>query len=107
MMMEKLVIISIVKNPGNQQKVIYDDDVVYVAMPPSLQTAYGPAYKRMDIGVSGLTMTQMLDSGKDMTNMAEKFSRQQKQHSLNLVLMLLLVLQTVSTNSLVSKVVLI
>lgn len=66
------------KNPGNQQKVIYDDDVVYVAMPPSLQTAYGPAYKRMDIGVSGLTMTQMLDSGKDMTNMAEKIQQAAK-----------------------------
>lgn len=59
------------KNPGNQQKVIYDKDVCYIAMPPSLQTAYGPAYKRMDIGVSGVTMTQLLDGGKDMTSIAE------------------------------------
>ena len=59
------------KNPGNQQKVIYDDDVVYIAMPPSIQTAYGPAYKRMDIGVSGITMTQLLDDGKDMTKIGE------------------------------------
>lgn len=60
------------KNPGNQQKVIYDDTVCYIAMPPSIQTAYGPAYKRMDIGVSGVTLTNILDGGTNMTDLANQ-----------------------------------
>lgn len=59
------------KTPGNRQKVIYDDDVVYIAMPPNIQTAYGPSYKRMDIGVSGIAATQMLDSGDDMGDLSK------------------------------------
>lgn len=54
------------KTPGNHQKIIYNDDVVYIAMPPNIQTSYGPAYKRMDIGVGGITGTQLLDGGNDM-----------------------------------------
>ena len=59
------------KTPGNHQRVNYNDDVVYIAMPPSIQTSYGPAYKRMDIGVSGVTLAQMLGD-KDMSSVADK-----------------------------------
>tara|TARA_B100000085_G_scaffold270494_1_gene282947 strand:- start:1232 stop:2323 length:1092 start_codon:yes stop_codon:yes gene_type:complete len=62
------------KTPGNHQKVIYDKDVIYIAMPPNIQTSYGPAYKRMDIGVSGVAMTQMLDNGTDMSGLVDKLS---------------------------------
>lgn len=60
------------KTPGNRQKVDYNKDVVYIAMPPNIQTSYGPSYKRMDIGVSGVTATQLLDSGSDMSDLVKK-----------------------------------
>jgi len=59
------------KTPGNHQRVQYDNNVVYIAMPPNIQTSYGPAYKRMDIGVAGVTLAQMLGD-KDMSSVADK-----------------------------------
>lgn len=51
------------------KKVIYDDDAIYIAMPGNIQTSYGPAYRRMDIGGIGVALTEMLGD-KDMSSVA-------------------------------------
>tara|TARA_B100000941_G_scaffold280551_1_gene247093 strand:- start:421 stop:1509 length:1089 start_codon:yes stop_codon:yes gene_type:complete len=57
--------------PGNRATVVQHPDRCYIAIPPGIQTSYGPSYRRADIGVSGVTATQMLKSGTDFSNLAE------------------------------------
>ena len=40
--------------PGNQQTIIAHPDRCYIAIPPQITTQYAPAYRRADVGVSGV-----------------------------------------------------
>ena len=58
--------------PGNRATVVQHPDRCYIAIPPGIQTSYGPAYRRADIGVAGVTATGMLNGGKsDFTDLAK------------------------------------
>ena len=61
------------KSPGNQQTVKAHPDRCYIAMPPQIQTAYTPAFRRADIGVGGIGALGLMSSGAagDFTKMAE------------------------------------
>ncbi len=57
--------------PGNQATVVQHPDRCYVAIPPGIQTSYGPSYRRADIGVAGVTATGMLNGNEgDFTALA-------------------------------------
>ena len=58
------------KTPGNRQKVVKHPDTAYIAIPAQVQTSYGPAYKRSDIGVGGVAAMSMLGSGKDFKDLS-------------------------------------
>ena len=53
-------------------KVNYDSNAVYIAMPGNLQTSYGPAYRRMDLGGIGVSVAEMMGGGMNMTKLADK-----------------------------------
>ena len=58
--------------PGNRATVVQHPDRCYIAIPPGIQTSYGPAYRRADIGVAGVTATGMLNGGSgDFTDLAK------------------------------------
>ena len=58
--------------PGNRATVVQHPDRCYIAIPPGIQTSYGPAYRRADIGVAGVTATGMLNGNEnDFTSLAE------------------------------------
>ena len=42
--------------PGNDVSFDYNDQSVYLAMPPQLATAYNPAYTTVNLGVGGMAM---------------------------------------------------
>lgn len=42
--------------PGNKVSFDYNDQSVYLAMPPQLATAYNPAYTTQNLGVGGMAM---------------------------------------------------
>ena len=42
--------------PGNDVSFDYNDQSVYLAMPPQLATAYNPAYTTQNLGVGGMAM---------------------------------------------------
>jgi len=48
-----------------------DDDLVYLAMPPSLQTSYSPSYRNVNLGVGGQAMINMWTDRNDMDSLAE------------------------------------
>ena len=50
--------------PGNQATVVQHPDRCYVAIPPGIQTSYGPSYRRADIGFAGVTATGMLNGNE-------------------------------------------
>lgn len=49
--------------PNNAVKRTYNEDAVYLAIPPQLQTAYQPSYRRADMGVAGVMAASMMGSG--------------------------------------------
>ena len=57
--------------PGNQATVKQHPDRCYIAIPAGISTSYGPAYRRQDIGVSGVAAMNMMQSGNDFTQMAK------------------------------------
>ena len=59
------------KTPGNRQKVVQHPDTAYIAIPAQVQTSYGPAYKRSDIGVGGVAAMNILGSGKDFKDLTK------------------------------------
>ena len=58
------------RTPGNQQTIIAHPDRCYIAIPPQITTQYAPAYRRADVGVSGVAAMGLLGDGKDFTAMA-------------------------------------
>lgn len=52
-------------------RVTYNDDACYIALPGNIQTSYGPAYRRMDIGGSGVALSEIMGSGTSMSQLAE------------------------------------
>lgn len=54
------------------KKVNYDSECCYIALPGNIQTSYGPAYRRMDIGGSGVALADLLGGGMNMSDLAEK-----------------------------------
>ena len=60
------------KNFGDGPKrVTYNNDACYIALPGNIQTSYGPAYRRMDIGGSGVALAEIMGSGTNMSALAE------------------------------------
>ena len=57
--------------PGNKANIIAHPDRCYIAIPPQITTQYSPAYRRADIGVSGLAAMGMMGAGKDFSSMAD------------------------------------
>lgn len=58
--------------PGNRATVVQHPDRCYIAIPPGIQTSYGPSYRRADIGVAGVTATGMLNGNEgDFTALAD------------------------------------
>ena len=54
------------------KEVKYDGNCCYIALPGNIQTSYGPAYRRMDIGGTGVALADLMGEGKDMSYLAEK-----------------------------------
>lgn len=59
------------KLSGGPSKVSYNSDACYIALPGNIQTSYGPAYRRMDIGGSGVALAEIMGSGTSMSALAE------------------------------------
>lgn len=57
--------------PGNRQTVIAHPDRCYIAIPPQITTQYSPAYRRADVGVSGIAALGLMGEGKDFSQMAD------------------------------------
>lgn len=52
-------------------RVTYDRNACYIAIPGNVQTSYGPAYRRMDLGGMGVALTNLIGEGKDMSKVAD------------------------------------
>ena len=54
--------------PGNNIERNLNPNVVYLAMPNQLQTAYSPAYRQVDMGVAGIFAAEAVANGGDNLN---------------------------------------
>lgn len=56
--------------PGNNVERNLNPNVVYLAMPNQLQTAYSPAYRQVDMGVAGILAAEAIAGGGDLDSLA-------------------------------------
>ena len=57
--------------PRGAGRRMLDGDLVYLAMPPSLQTSYSPSYRNVNLGVGGQALVNMWTDRNDMDSLAQ------------------------------------
>ena len=57
--------------PRGAGRRMLDGDLVYLAMPPSLQTSYSPSYRNVNLGVGGQALVNAWTDRNDMDSLAQ------------------------------------
>lgn len=60
--------------PTNKVNSKMNSEMVYIAMPQNIQTAYRPTYRQVDLGVVGMKAGELINAGNDSTAMARLVS---------------------------------